>query len=195
MTAPALGPAAPSVLPPRDALPFVAQSAAELRYLLCPAALDPARWQVLERRRVALPCGELDLAIIGGSHVLTLRAGDAALTEILACLPAFVPPAPVVADRSARGRWAVRARCGPATYATRFEERRHDKRGFAAAQQDIVDSAPAMLRAFPRGPYPSAPLTAIDVAAAPSGVAVVTYHTYPGERVVAVTRTEVVFPR
>ncbi len=68
------------------ALEFVEQSAAALRYLLCPAALDPARWTVLERRRFALPCGApawtLDVAIIGGSHALTLHAGDEALTAI-----------------------------------------------------------------------------------------------------------------
>src|SRR6476661_4734266 len=95
---------------PREAtlhapLRFVAQSAADLRYLLCPAALDGTAWRVLERVRLAACGGHLDLAIIGSSHVLALRIGDATLTEVLACLPTVHTPVPPVAARAARGTW------------------------------------------------------------------------------------------
>ncbi|MGN6812501.1 MAG: DUF2617 family protein, partial [Thermomicrobiales bacterium] len=82
-------------------LRYVAQSVADLRYLLCPAPLDPARWQALDQARLTLSWGSLDLTIIGASHVLALCAGGQHVTEVLACLAPMPFPAPPIAERPA----------------------------------------------------------------------------------------------
>lgn len=172
---------------------FVPQSVAELRYVLCPAALDPRQWQLLDQRRIALPGsgGTLDLAIIGASHVLTLRSEDAALTEVLACLPAVSSPVAAVVERTATGAWAVAAQCGRWRYTTAFREERYDAAGFAVARAAIAARRPALLRSFPRGPYASEPVTAIDYRIAAQVVTVATFHTYPGDSAIAVTETTI----
>jgi hypothetical protein len=172
--------------PPR----FVPQSAADLRYFLYPVVLDGAAWHVLDRLVVAVAGGNLDLAIIGSSHVLTLHIGDAALTEVLACLPSVPAPVLPLAQRAARGCWQAQAACGPAVWTTHFAAQEYlSVAAFADAQAAIVAQRPALLRHFPQGPYPLPPLTAIGYAVAADEAQLTTWHTYPQERVIAVTQT------
>jgi hypothetical protein len=173
-------------------LRYVAQSVADLRYLLCPAPLDPARWQALDQARLSLPWGSLELTIIGASHVLALSAGGQQVTEVLACLPPMPLPAPAIAERPAAGRWRVGAHCGPMRYATRFALRRFGAASaFAATKAAIVARRPGLLRLFPAGPAAVAPLTAIEWRIVGARVYLATYHTYPQERAIAVTRTAI----
>ena len=174
-------------------LHYVAQSVADLRYLLCPAPLDPTRWQALDQTRLTLPWGSLDLTIIGASHVLALCAEGRYVTEVLACLAPVPLPAPAIAERPAVGRWRIGVRCGPVRYTTRFALRRYSAASaFAATQAAIVARRPGLLRLFPAGPAAVAPLTAIEWRVAGARLHLATYHTYPLERAIAVTETAIV---
>ncbi|MGN6697219.1 MAG: DUF2617 family protein, partial [Thermomicrobiales bacterium] len=178
---------------PDSPLRYVAQSVADLRYLLCPAPLDPARWQALDQARLTLPWGSLELTIIGASHVLVLSAGGQQVTEVLACLPPVPLPAPAIVERPAAGRWRISVRCGPVRYTTRFALRRYSAASkFALAQAAIVACRPALLRLFPAGPAAVAPLTAIAWRVAGARVHLATHHTYPLERAIVVTETAIV---
>jgi len=80
-------------------LVFVEQRVDELRYLLYAGRVDSELWQVLDQRSVHLLEAEVELALIGASHVLRLRSAGDEVTEVLAC---STPPAgrvPLAAQR------------------------------------------------------------------------------------------------
>ena len=61
------------------------ESAHSLRLRLCSGEVDWSAFEILRSARVVAPGIEIRAAIIGASHLIEYRIGDEVLTEILAC--------------------------------------------------------------------------------------------------------------
>jgi hypothetical protein len=175
---------------------FVEQRVSELRYLLYAGRVESAGWQVLETVVIPVPGGELELALIGSSHVLRARSAGDEVTEVLACSSPPIGPVPLIARRG-NAPWQAGARCGDLELRTGGAiERFADVRSLLAAQDRIAAQRPQLLRRFPRGALDADPLTAIRLGRLDAaGLSVRTYHTYPSDRCIVVTRTTLVAGR
>jgi hypothetical protein len=172
---------------------FVDQRVGELHYLLYAGRVESAGWQVLESVVMPLAGGELELALIGSSHVLRARSAGEEITEVLACSAPPIGAVPLVARRG-NAPWQARVWCGNLELRTDGAiERFADVRSLLAAQERIAAQRPQLLRRFPRGALDAVPLTAIRFGRPDAaGLSVTTYHTYPSDRCIVVTRTTVV---
>lgn len=173
-------------------LVFVEQRVDELRYLLYAGRVDSELWQVLDRRSVRLPHAELELSLIGASHVLRLRSAGAELTEVLACAAPPTGHVPLAAERGP-DPWTARVTCGRVALWTLGRRLRFaDATELLAAQRGILAEGPQLFWAFPRGALDPAPMTAIRYWLSEGGGATVeTHHSYPRDLSLVITRTVV----
>lgn len=171
---------------------FVEQRVDELQYLLYRGRVDSEFWQVLDHRSICIPGAEIELALIGASHVLRLRSATEELTEVLACSSPPIGDVPLAAERGP-DPWRAHGACGQV--ALRTDGRRQqfsELEELLAAQRAIAARQPQLIRLFPRATLPSAPLTAIRFwRSRGGGVDVETHHTYPRDLSLVVTRTSI----
>jgi hypothetical protein len=171
---------------------FVEQRVAELQYFLYAGRVDSELWQVLDHWSVRVPDAEIELALIGASHVLRLRSADEELTEVLACSPPPTGRVPLAAERGP-DPWSAGVACGRVGLRTQGRTRRFADAGqLLTAQRRIAAARPQLMRLFPRAALPSPPLTAIRFWLSERGDATVeTHHTYPRDLSLVVTRTRI----
>ncbi len=174
-------------------IPYKDLSAHALRLRLYAGLVDWPGITVFSRGRAVSGDLQIDASVIGSSHVMEVRSGSLALTELLACeAPASVQPLVLWQPGDSAVEYAPR---GEASY--RFDARvlRLEKSvAKLGALRDLIRGAGlsanevGLAHRFPSGiDGPWAAETLVWAAAKPEGVIARTAHTYPSEGLVALS--------
>lgn len=172
----------PAALP---GLAYIEQTVADLRYYLFDGRLPRERFPILAERRLTLAWAEVTLRIVGASHVCELATADGVCTEALVCAPA-APGEPVAvmsapADRAAR----LQASLPNVAVGVQIERRR-----LTVAHRIELTAADAnAVHAEYPGTGSAAGLTRLEWRPATTAFRLVTYHSYPADGVLIVTRS------
>lgn len=145
---------------------------------------------MLEERELLLPGGSMVLAVIGSSHFLEMRAGDAVLCELLACPRPDLQDAPIRIRLAGRMALAHRLQVNGLGY--RFDLSRRDWSEPEFETESIRLSSPApgrMQFVFPAREDTVGAITCLEWQASGGQVSVATWHTFPAESSIVHTRT------
>lgn len=173
---------------------FVQQTSDEIGYWLFDGAAPRDAVKILSECRLALPGGEVTLAIIGSSHFLEISSGDTLLTEMLTSARPGLDHLPM-ARPLRTGHEGVRLIRGGLDYRFRVEHLRYRTESFDKESRRLTqDAAYRLSYSFPAGPHETGAVTCLDWRVDGPRFALETYHTFPGESAIVRSRTEVGFP-
>ena len=178
-------------------IPYKDLSAHALRLRLYAGLVDWPGITVFSRGRAVSGGLQIDASVIGSSHVMEVRSGSLALTELLACeAPASAQPLVLwqpgdsAVEYAARGEACYRfdARVlGLEKSAVELGELRGLIRGACLSATEV-----GLAYRFPSGiDGPWTAETLVWAAAMPEGVMARTAHTYPSEGLVALSWTRI----
>lgn len=172
-------------------------SAHALRLRLYAGPLDWPEVTVFSRDRAVGGDIEIDASVIGSSHVMEVRSGTLALTELLACEApssaqplAFWRPGDAAIEYAARGQLRYR-------FAASVLERNDSSAELSQLRQLVRDAGRSPVEVGLAYRFPSAvngPWTAetlVWASAKPRGVIARTAHSYPSEGLVVLSSTSI----
>ena len=182
----------------RDAgIGYIDQRAAGLRLCLFDTAAPLDGIRIIAAKTLTWGDFTAELNVIGSSHAVTVRRGEAALREVLACVdPARLPGEPLVTVRGldagdrverseiagAGGRLCYRFASRPVPLGPELA---------AAAERAAAENPPQSLHAtFPGGPR-GVPFTFLSCDTTPDGLEIYSVHTYPPERIAICSRSRI----
>jgi hypothetical protein len=167
----------------------------DLAYYLLDRAVPRESVRVLVERKLILPGGEVVLAIIGSSHFLQVTAGGRTVTELLTSRRPQLSESPLVTGEEMAGPWRHASRQGAGTY--RFEVNRRDctPRELELETARLTSARPSRLSyTFPAGEDEGAAVTCLDWSIEGNRITVETYHTFPGEPAMVLSRSMAALP-
>lgn len=175
-------------------LEYVRQAPGDLVYWLFEGAAPRAFVKVVLERRLAVPAGEVALAIIGSSHFLEIRTGGSVVTEMLASarpgLDGLLTARGVKSSRS-----GVRLVRDHLSYHCSLEEVRYGKADFERDTLRLSTESPQRIFfPFPAGDEGLGAVTCLDWSLEGRAFELNTYHTFPGESTIVRSRTVIGFP-
>jgi len=167
----------------------------DLWFYLLEADSAPGPVRVLKQKHLRRPNYQLDLRIIGNSHIISLKTAFTQLTECLACLPTrdiktkTLMECPLPLSDS-----EFRATVGHFQYSVKFhtawlEQDEYRKRHLLL----LENTNESLCYEFParEGMLKLNPLTLLKYSCQATLVQIWTYHTYPDECGIADTHTEI----
>ncbi len=174
---------------------YIDQRAADLRLCLFDTAAPLSGIRIIAENTLKWGDFTAALNVIGSSHAVTVRRGDTALREVLACVdPERLPGEPLVTSRGLDTGERVESReitgAGGRLY-YRFASRPVPLGPeLAAAAGRAADENPerALHVTFPGGPR-GVPLTFLSCDTAPDGLELYSVHTYPPEQIAICSRS------
>ncbi|HIE26602.1 TPA: DUF2617 family protein [Candidatus Poribacteria bacterium] len=176
-------------------LTYQSQNMTDLWFYLLESDSIPGQFHILKQKCLRLPNYQLDLRIIGSSHIISLRTASAQLTECLTCLPIRKIDAPTLVERSIPLNGDdLTIKVGDVHYTVKFHTAWLGEDEYRNRHQLLLNSEnEAMLYEFPVhvGKTRFNPLTLLKYSCQPKRVQIRTYHTYPDECGIADTHTHI----
>jgi hypothetical protein len=174
---------------------YVQQHSDDIVYYLFegPAPRDAVR--VLGERTITFPGGAVVLAVIGSSHFLQLSAGSVVMTEMLASECPSLERLSLLARSGTVADWRHEVTRDGVAY--RFELHRQGCSLAELRRETVRLASPALNRLayrFPSDRGEEGALTCLEWHAEDSRLTVETYHTYPCEPAMVLTRSVVDLP-
>lgn len=171
------------------------QNMDDLWFYLLEANSIPSTAQVLKQKRLQYPNYQLDLRIIGSSHIISLNMASTQLTECLTCLPAkdietkalVAFPFPLDGDE-------FTTKVGNLQHTIKFHTSRLKEDEYRKQHLLFLESSEKILRyEFPtlKNTAKFNPLTLLKYSCQDRIIEIWTYHTYPHELGIADTHTQI----
>ena len=169
-------------------------SATALNFYLIEGNLDPSQFQVYARDRIELPNFEVEVNIIGKSHLILFRKGDFLLQEIVACGEVdgggkiFSESLKYLSD-SVEHRYTDKIQYSFRSEIVDLSEGGRDLQELKLEVENCRDGAIGLAYAFPNGSLATTPETIVGAKAEGDKILVNTAHSYPSEGKVVFTHS------
>ncbi|MFQ6043239.1 MAG: DUF2617 family protein [Candidatus Poribacteria bacterium] len=171
------------------------QNMTDLWFYLLESDSIPGQFHILKQKCLRLPNYQLDLRIIGSSHIISLRTASAQLTECLTCLPIRKIEATALMEFPLPlNGGKFKTTVGDVHYSVKFHTAWLDEDEYRERRQLLLNSKnEILLYEFPvhAGKARLNPLTLLKYSCQPKRIQIWTYHTYPDECGIADTHTHI----
>jgi hypothetical protein len=176
-------------------LNYQSQNMADLWFYLLESDHIPKQFHILKQKSVPLPNYQLDLRIIGSSHIISLKTASTQLTECLTCLPIrnIEPKALVECPMPLNGD-ELKVTVSNVHYTIKFHTAWLEADEYHERHQLLFNNKnEILLYEFPvhAGKTRLNPLTLLKYSCQPKQVQIWTYHTYPDEGGIAETHANI----